>query len=111
MPTEVICTKCGVDLTNRLNLFELGLHFDLCHERRPVYDGVCRICGKVLSKSENFKKERRTLKNIIHIQIFSYTLGKPLLDISPISVGICSTVINRCKFLTFFPFNFSNFWK
>ena len=46
-PTTTICTRCGMNLTQRLNLHELGIHFDLCLTIVPIYDGICRLCGRV----------------------------------------------------------------
>ena len=36
-----------MNLTQRLNLHELGIHFDLCLTIVPIYDGICRLCGRV----------------------------------------------------------------
>ena len=46
-PTTTICTWCGMNLMQRLNLHELGIHFDLCLTIVPIYDGICRLCGRV----------------------------------------------------------------
>ena len=46
-PMTTICTRFGINLTQRLNLHELGIHFDLCLTMVPLYDGICRLCGRV----------------------------------------------------------------
>ena len=42
-PTEIRCTKCGRDITRDPDFS----HFDTCAHISRIFDGVCRLCGRV----------------------------------------------------------------